>query len=427
MKRVNFLLLFLLPVFLVNLAQSEDWEIVGKMPHAVYGGQVVVMDSLIYVLGGYSDSLNSPINLIQAYNPETNAWRVAGKMIENRYNFVAAVYEDSLIISCGGIHENSANIFSVEIWNNRSWAVDNARIISYNQNFNRVYFTGHIYKNRLYLFGGLPSLATTDTVILPFIINFDPSSETVDLVEDSMYQSSNIIPYHHMSVRIDSLVYIIGGVLYGVSNRVMVFNLNTHQLNLAGQLQTARAGGYAVVYDGQIYVIGGYNELSNALGSVEVYNERIDRIYNVTFLNYARHELMAAVYNDAIYVLGGKDRDNRVIPWIERYVSSETTSTTAKTIHNADVFRLYDNYPNPFNSETIINFDIDRPMDLRLEIFSISGEYIQTLARRHFVPGHYEFRWNGKDSNNNFVASGIYVYRLYNGFIYESRKMILIK
>jgi hypothetical protein len=416
-------------LFLVSERTSAEnnWQIIGKMPHAVYGAEAVVVDSVIYILGGYSDSLAGSINLIQAYDPENNIWRKAGEMVESRYSFVAAALQDSLIISCGGVWTDSPNIFSVELWNNKSYAVDNAKVISYNSNFNRIYFTGHIYERRLYLFGGLPSITVTDTTSLPFIVNFDPFSESVNMIEDSMYHSSNILPYHHISVQLDSLVYIMGGVIHSLSNRVFVFNFRTNKLKMVGHLRSVRAGGKAVVYDNRIYLIGGYNEMSKALASVEIFNTNMDRANDISALNYARNELMAAVYKDEIYVFGGKDRDKRVVPWIEKLDFSTATSSLVKETMSVGEFNLSPNYPNPFNSTTVIKFDVKRSRQLRLDIFSISGKCVKTLANRKFLAGPHRFTWDGKDQNGSTLASGVYIYKLWNSNISMSRKMILVK
>ena len=165
-----FILIIILFLVSERASAEKNWQIIGKMPHAVYGAEAVVLDSVIYILGGYSDSLARSINLIQTYDPRTNTWRIASEMVESRYSFVAAALQDSLIISCGGVSTNSPNIFSVELWNNKSYAVDNARIISYNSNFNRIYFTGHIYERRL---EGVDSC----------LLGYDPSPLFKDIIQ----------------------------------------------------------------------------------------------------------------------------------------------------------------------------------------------------------------------------------------------------
>jgi subtilisin family serine protease len=90
-------------------------------------------------------------------------------------------------------------------------------------------------------------------------------------------------------------------------------------------------------------------------------------------------------------------------------------------------FELYKNYPNPFNPETIIRFDISKLTDVRLEIFNVLGQKIKTLINERKKPGNYRTRWNGTDNSEKIVSSGIYIYRLKAGDFVANRKMILIK
>ncbi len=424
MRKITLFLLVIIHFFTIHIVRSADWQILGKMPHPVYGGQALVLDSLIYIIGGYSDSVSGPTNLIQTFDPKNNTWGVAGRMIENRYSFVATKLRADEILICGGVWQNTPNLSSIEIMNLRSFAVDNARIIDNNFNFNRIYFSGHIYQNRLYLFGGLPSPAVADTAMLVNIARFDLSSESVDLVENGIY-SDLPLPYDHTSVLIDSLVYILGGVYNGVSSRIYTFNLNSNELRLVGQLQGVRAGGKAVAYENQIYYIGGYDETSKALVSVEKFYTDIDNAETGPALNFNRNELMAVVYDNNIYVFGGKDKDDRMIHEIEKL--EIVTASGTPEVATVRQFQLQENYPNPFNATTVISFDVNMAMELHLNIYSVSGKLVKTLTARHFMPGHYKYHWDGSDNKQRPVASGVYFYRLYNTSISETKKMILVR
>lgn len=80
------------------------------------------------------------------------------------------------------------------------------------------------------------------------------------------------------------------------------------------------------------------------------------------------------------------------------------------------------NYPNPFNPETQINFNLSSISNVKLEIFDINGKLIATLAEGKFEPSQYNYKWNGSS-----YSSGIYFFRLtVNGQII-TKKMILLK
>ncbi len=413
--------LFLL--FSVN-AWSQDWQVIGKMPNPVYGAQAIVLDSLIYIFGGYSDSLKKPISDIQVYNPRTNQWHLAGRMGQNRYGFVLDQLDDVYVIACGGVWENTPNLFSIERWNFTAHAIASGEIFNFNLNFNRIFSTGHIYQDKLYIFGGLSSTYDVDTLALPFIISFDLKLEKLEVIEDSLYQN-NFLPYHHTSVRQEDKVFIFGGVHFGIFNHVYIFDLISHKLKTISSLMNVRAGSQAVLLEDQIYLIGGYDE-TEKLSSMEIFNTNNFQTNRGPSLHYQRQELMAVAYNNELYIFGGKDINNHAIPWIEK-LDVVNISRISPNVQISKKIKLLDNYPNPFNSSTVIPFKLARAADIRIEIFSLSGQHIKTLIQQKYQAGSYNVNWNGTDRYNNSVASGVYIYQLRAGGSLMSKKMILVR
>jgi len=88
---------------------------------------------------------------------------------------------------------------------------------------------------------------------------------------------------------------------------------------------------------------------------------------------------------------------------------------------------LMNNYPNPFNPETIISFYLKEKSHVLLEVYNIKGELVRTLVNKEFEPGKRNIVWNGKDNQHQMTASGVYFYRM-QSMGYESiKKMILLK
>ena len=90
-------------------------------------------------------------------------------------------------------------------------------------------------------------------------------------------------------------------------------------------------------------------------------------------------------------------------------------------------FELYQNFPNPFNSSTTIRYELPLPSEVQINIFDITGRLIKTLIDREFQAGSFIIDWNGEDSRNEKVSSGVYFYRIDAGGFSKSIKMILIK
>ena len=86
------------------------------------------------------------------------------------------------------------------------------------------------------------------------------------------------------------------------------------------------------------------------------------------------------------------------------------------------------NYPNPFNPTTTINFAIQNDSKVELIICNIKGQKIKTLAQNDFTKGSHSIIWNGDDEFNKPVSSGIYLYKLnVNGKTESVNKCLLLK
>ncbi|MBL1212776.1 MAG: T9SS type A sorting domain-containing protein [Ignavibacteriae bacterium] len=96
-------------------------------------------------------------------------------------------------------------------------------------------------------------------------------------------------------------------------------------------------------------------------------------------------------------------------------------------------FTLNQNYPNPFNPTTTISYALPLESKVTLEIYDITGKLIQKHVSQSEQAGYHNFIWNGKNSNNFDVASGVYIYRfiaasLENKDVFsKSDKMMLVR
>ena len=93
---------------------------------------------------------------------------------------------------------------------------------------------------------------------------------------------------------------------------------------------------------------------------------------------------------------------------------------------------LLPNYPNPFNPETWIPYQLSEPADVTLRIYAVSGSLVRTLALGQMPAGMYQSRtraayWDGKNGVGESVASGIYFYTLTAGEFTATRKMLIRK
>ena len=97
------------------------------------------------------------------------------------------------------------------------------------------------------------------------------------------------------------------------------------------------------------------------------------------------------------------------------------TSVKLKTTAISN-FHLYQNFPNPFNPETVIRFDIKKRSHIKLQVYNILGKKILTMADREFFAGSHKVVFNGSN-----LPSGVYFYKFETGSFTETKEMLLIK
>ena len=90
-------------------------------------------------------------------------------------------------------------------------------------------------------------------------------------------------------------------------------------------------------------------------------------------------------------------------------------------------FELERNYPNPFNSGTVIPFSVSSETEVHLRVFDVLGRPVINLVVGRLQTGRYRVNWEGRDAGGRLVPSGIYFYRLRGGNRAESRKMTLVR
>ena len=90
-------------------------------------------------------------------------------------------------------------------------------------------------------------------------------------------------------------------------------------------------------------------------------------------------------------------------------------------------YALGRNFPNPFNPETQIDYQLPEAGATFLVIYNMLGQSVRTLVQSNQKAGFYRVAWDGRDALGRPVSSGIYLYRLVSGRFVQTRRMILLK
>lgn len=134
-------------------------------------------------------------------------------------------------------------------------------------------------------------------------------------------------------------------------------------------------------------------------------------------------------YIDTAKQLGNPDegfqRGIEVLEELLATLRTDITATPAKTT-------LLPNYPNPFNPETWIPYELATPADVKITIYDTTGSVVRTLVLGHQPEGHYTDHdraayWDGRNALGERVASGVYFYQLHADTVSLMRKMVILK
>ena len=94
--------------------------------------------------------------------------------------------------------------------------------------------------------------------------------------------------------------------------------------------------------------------------------------------------------------------------------------------------QLLPNYPNPFNPETWIPFELAKDAEVSIKIFDASGKVVRQISLGYLDTGSYASRrhaayWNGRSDLGEYASSGVYFYRISAGHFSSVRKMVILK
>jgi len=94
---------------------------------------------------------------------------------------------------------------------------------------------------------------------------------------------------------------------------------------------------------------------------------------------------------------------------------SNVVAIKKPTVVRLEDFQLTGIYPNPFNSEVTIKFNLGKSLTVEAAIFDLLGRKVIVLKNEKLSPAEYRLKWDGKNSNRATVASGTYLVRLKAG------------
>ncbi len=128
----------------------------------------------------------------------------------------------------------------------------------------------------------------------------------------------------------------------------------------------------------------------------------------------------ADTFNVSLTVVGHSYSDTKTRE--DYIIITNPNFITEQTSDNLKSFMLFQNFPNPFNQTTTIDFTLPYESNLDLSIYNVSGRLVETLINENRMAGYYSVKWDASE-----LPSGVYVYKIKTNSYSEVRKCLLIK
>ncbi len=186
-----------------------------------------------------------------------------------------------------------------------------------------------------------------------------------------------------------------------------------------------------------------YKDDVNYIGCIKIYIGENEFSFNTDYNNigeqyfslYSQFVDFVGDYNgdgyDDIFVVATTFReDGKEIGKLYLYSYKNISGISEPKNKRINNFKLYPNYPNPFNSSTVILFHLKQASDITINVYDIQCKLIKTLYSGVKQAGTHNLAWNGKTDFGNDAASGIYFVLMKqrnNSANVNGQKIILLK
>jgi len=223
------------------------------------------------------------------------------------------------------------------------------------------------------------------------------------------------------------------------------YNIYTRRINASGNVQWT-VDGVALVIDPEIQSIPQItsDDAGGAIitwwdwrgGNGDVYAQKVNASGNIQWAASG-----IAVCSDPSdqreYQLISDDAGGAIVTWHDRRtdnwdiyalkIDQYGNAPPMDVKETAPVFSLAQNFPNPFNPYTQINYTITESSYVTLGIYDVSGHLVRVLFEGTRAAGRYSKLWDGRDESGRLATSGVYFYRLVAGSFAETRKMVFLQ
>jgi N-acetylneuraminic acid mutarotase len=430
--------------------ETDTWATKASMPTARMSHAAAVIDGIIYVIGGGTEN-GQPVggySVVEAYDPENDTWIKKAEMPVPRASIFAPELDGKIYV-IGGIPnfadphlEGTKTVYEYNPSRDLSELIDQVNLNKY---FAQAGNDSICIKIKLKDPAGVTLFAeiqSPDQSPLESLQLFDDGNHNDGSAGDSLYAnlwrlSSTEEQQYYVDLQVtrsavDTIVHNMNNVTSFTTIGPVIFENYTFRssdiepnpgdnLYISITLKNEGAKATALNVDARIISLDTLSTVNiddyKPFGDIAPGESKYSIFYYGTTISENCPENTEVPFALDI-------TSNNYTFWIDTFsIFVVQPSTTINTRENSPrKFVLNQNYSNPFNPTTNIEFSIPNSEFVTLNIYNILGEEVTTLVSDRLPAGSYSYEW---DASN--LASGVYLYRLQAGNYVQTRKMVLMK
>lgn len=393
-----------------TLAQGQpmSWEKLPALPEARYGHAAVIWKNTIVVLGG-RDAQHNALATVLRYDFAAAKWEpFAANLQAPRYNAPALVYRDQIYVLGG--NRNDQILDTAERFDEQAgrWEVLASRL-----RIGREGPAAAVFNDTLFVLGGFDNANQYQKTVE----HFTPAANVWTTAAWQLTQARAALS----ALTWRDTLYTFGGFFFGPVARLERYH-SARGEQLRASMRQARGNMAAANFQNRLWALGGTVQ-SGLTQAVESYDPAKGLWQEELALTFPRESHAAVVLGGKLYVIGGLNAETKALGDFEALsVPTIVEEEEHQTLPTSFVVL---SFPNPFVAQ--VQFQItninSRAAGVHAEIFALDGKRVRTLQLTQ-ARAYFQTTWNGQDDNGREVRSGTYFLVVRAGAEHVTKKIL---
>ncbi len=390
MKKI-FLAVILSAIFSIKIYS----QLVSDLPIPIAFASAEVWGDSIYFIGG-SNNYSGTELYKRIYKYNGTSWLYYDSIPFSHVWGIESAIKGDTIYLFGGWSNGAQKLYSYRISTKTFNSLSNGPNVFYNYGHSLEYYNGVLYA----FFNG-------------YVGKYNIQTNTWSQGSTLSTSASNL-----SSTIYNGEIYLSGWT----NGKFYKYNPTNDQWTELQSLPTFVSGASLRAIDNKIYLVGGSSSFSAGSFQTILSFDPVTNQWTTDsrIISSKRAYMEDIIYKNKFYILGGMDENSNAVKTVE-YIMDKTTDVR-QDYKIPYEFSLEQNFPNPFNPSTKISWQSPVAGHQTLKVYDVLGNEVAALVDEYREAGRYEATFDASK-----LSSGIYFYKFQTGSFIQSKKMTLLK